>query len=118
MIGGRLLAIVLIGLCAALAPASARCGQHNGIYFEAKGKGPPVILIHGGQMDGRMWGFQFDLLSKDYQVIRYDIRGFGKSDVPTRPYSYAEDHKSLMKHLGLQKASIVGLSLGASIDRK
>ena len=66
-------------------------------------------------MDRRMWDFQFDLLAKDYHVIRYDIRGFGKSEVPTRPYSYADDQKALMKHLGLQKASIVGLSLGAAI---
>ena len=48
-------------------------------------------------------------------MIRYDIRGFGKSDLPTRPYSYADDQKSLMKHLGLERASIVGLSLGAAI---
>src|SRR4030095_15664614 len=58
--------------------------------------------------------FQFDVLAKDYQAIRYDMRGFGKSDVPNRPYSYADDQKSLMTHLGVQKAAIVGLSLGAA----
>jgi pimeloyl-ACP methyl ester carboxylesterase len=115
MIRCCLLTIASIALCAGVFPANARSGKHNGIYFEAKGKGPPVILVHGGQMDRRMWDFQFDLLARDYHAIRYDIRGFGKSDVPARPYSYADDQKSLMKHLGLQKASIVGLSLGAAI---
>ena len=94
--------------------SSAKSGKHRGIYFEAKGKGPAVILVHGGQMDRRMWDFQFDLLAKDYHAIRYDIRGFGKSDIPARPYLYADDQKSLMTHLGVQKASIVGLSLGAA----
>jgi 3-oxoadipate enol-lactonase len=110
----RCLVVIFIIVCAAF-PVEARSGKHKGIYFEAKGKGAPVILIHGGQMDRRMWDFQFDLLAKDYQVIRYDIRGFGKSDIPTRPYSYADDQKALLKHLGLQRASIVGLSLGAAI---
>ena len=57
MIRGCLLMIVL---CAAFSSASARAGKHKGIYFEAKGKGPAVILVHGGQMDRRMWDFQFD----------------------------------------------------------
>jgi len=115
MIRCSLLTIVSLAFWATFSPANAKSGKHNGIYFETKGKGPAVILVHGGQMDRRMWDFQFDLLAKDYHVIRYDIRGFGKSDVPTRPYSYADDQKSLLKHRGLQKASIVGLSLGAAI---
>jgi len=110
-----LFAIVCIIVCAPFSPTSAKSGKHRGIYFEAKGKGPTVILVHGGQMDRRMWDFQFDLLARDYHAIRYDIRGFGKSDVPSRPYSYADDQKSLMKHLEVQRASIVGLSLGAAI---
>jgi 3-oxoadipate enol-lactonase len=115
MIRCCLFAVASITLCAAFSPASARSGKHGGIYFEAKGKGFPVILVHGGQMDRRMWDFQFDLLAKDYHVIRYGIRGFGKSDIPARPYSHADDQKSILEHLGLQKASIVGLSLGAAI---
>lgn len=115
MIRGSAFALTALTFCAALPPATAKSGKHNGIYFETKGKGSPVILVHGGQMDRQMWDFQFDLLAKEYHVIRYDIRGFGKSNVPTRPYSYADDQKALMKHLGLQKASIVGLSLGAAI---
>jgi len=113
MIRRSLIAIASIILCAFFS-ASAKSGKHRGIYFETKGKGPAVILVHGGQMDRRMWDFQFDLLAKDYYAIRYDLRGFGKSDVPSRPYSYADDQKSLMTHLGVQKAAIVGLSLGAA----
>jgi pimeloyl-ACP methyl ester carboxylesterase len=89
--------------------------KHEGIYYESKGKGPPLVLIHGGQMDRRMWDFQFEEFANEYRVIRCDIRGFGKSDVPLRPYSYAEDLTSLLKHLKVDKASVAGLSLGAAI---
>ena len=115
MIRSFVFGIAAITFSVQLCPATAKSGKHNGIYFEAKGKGPAVILVHGGQMDRRMWDFQFDRLAQEYHVIRYDIRGFGKSDAPTRPYSYADDQKALMKHLKVLKAAIVGLSLGAAI---
>jgi pimeloyl-ACP methyl ester carboxylesterase len=74
-----------------------------------------VVLIHGGQMDRRMWDAQFDLFSREYRAIRYDIRGFGKSDVPTKPYSEVSDLHSLLQHLRVEKAALVGLSLGAAV---
>lgn len=111
----RLAKVAWVGFVVVFWWAAATAGKHDGIYFEVKGKGPAVVLIHGGQMDRRMWDFQFDVLAKEYRVIRYDIRGFGKSDVPMRPYSYAEDMNDLLKHLRVPKASVFGLSLGAAI---
>ena len=48
------------------------------IYYEIKGEGVPVILMHGFALDTRYWDNQFDLFSENYNVIRYDLRGFGK----------------------------------------
>ena len=53
------------------------------LYYEVAGSGQPLVLIHGYTLDTRMWDDQFDAFSQQYQVIRYDLRGFGKSDVPT-----------------------------------
>jgi len=85
------------------------------LYYEIAGKGRPIVLIHGGQMDRRMWDMQFDLFAKRYKVIRYDVRGYGKSDAPVKGFSNEDDLYDLLKSLRVDKASIVGLSLGGRI---
>jgi pimeloyl-ACP methyl ester carboxylesterase len=105
-----LLLILLLG-CSLSAPAA----KHNSIYYEVKGAGRPLVMIHGGQMDRRMWDPQFDRFARQYQIIRYDIRGFGKSDVPLKPYSYTDDLRDLLNHLRLEKVFVLGLSLGSAI---
>jgi pimeloyl-ACP methyl ester carboxylesterase len=102
-------------LLAGTVGSSAGSGKFDGLYFEAKGRGETIVLIHGGQMDRRMWDAQFDLFARRYRVIRYDIRGFGKSDAPAKPYSNAADLHSLLRHLGEKKAGLIGLSLGAAV---
>jgi pimeloyl-ACP methyl ester carboxylesterase len=62
-----------------------------------------------------MWDDQFAALAGRYRVIRYDLRGFGKSDFPQSPFSYVEDLYALLKFLKIDKASLVGLSLGGGI---
>jgi pimeloyl-ACP methyl ester carboxylesterase len=80
----QLLLVAWLGWAAAPALFAAS-GKINGIYFESAGKGPCLVLIHGGQMDRRMWDDQMPEFSLHYRVVRYDIRGFGKSDAPARP---------------------------------
>jgi len=46
------------------------------IYYESQGQGHPLVLIHAGFLDRRMWDPQFIQFSKNYRVIRYDVRGF------------------------------------------
>ena len=86
------------------------------IYIESRGEGRPVVLIHGGQLDRRMWDREFDALATRYHVIRYDVRGFGlspaSSDTSFRSYA---DLGALLDSLGLARTSIVGLSLGGRI---
>lgn len=86
------------------------------LYFETLGSGEPLVLIHGNALDTRMWDDQFEAFAETYQVIRYDMRGFGKSALPTEEnYSEAADLKALLQYLELTHAHILGLSLGGAI---
>lgn len=85
------------------------------LHYEVMGKGRSVVFIHGGLVDSRMWDDQFAEFAKHYKAIRYDLRGFGKSDFPQTPFSHVEDLYALLKFLKVDKASLVGLSLGGMI---
>jgi pimeloyl-ACP methyl ester carboxylesterase len=85
------------------------------LYYEVKGKGPAVVLIHGGQLDSRMWDDQWDALAGQFTVIRYDVRGYGGSSQPDKVYSDADDLAALLDYLKVGKAHLVGLSLGGRI---
>ena len=100
-----------------LAPRpSSGMAEVNGtrLYYEVAGSGDPVVLVHAFTLDTRMWNDQFELLARDFRVIRYDARGFGKSAAPKpgEPYSNAEDLAALLNHLDARKAHVVGLSMG------
>jgi len=84
------------------------------IYYEQKGEGTLIIFLHGGYCDTRAWDYQFDEFAKNYHVIRFDLRGFGKSSVPdtTKPYQFVDDLVALMDYLNIEKAVIVGHSMG------
>src|SRR5712692_1960735 len=66
-------------------------------------------------MDSRMWDDQFDVFAQHYRVIRYDMRGFGNSDLPTESISFHGDLYSLLNFLDIEKACVLGLSVGGSI---
>jgi 3-oxoadipate enol-lactonase len=90
----------------------------SSLYYEAAGAGPPVILLHAGYLDRRMWDAQFLLLARSYRVIRYDARGLGRSGPGDSPYSSFEDLYALIRALKLPRVTLVGASLGgaASLD--
>lgn len=92
--------------------------QVNGarLYYETVGEGFPLVLVHAFSFDSRMWDGQVAAFARHYHVIRYDVRGYGKSDVPTSEgYYHADDLKGLLDHLGIRRAHVLGLSLGAAI---
>ena len=72
-------------------------------------------MIHAGFLDSRMWDDQFQLFAKSARVIRYDVRGFGRSSKPSAEYSDAEDLLALLKHLNIESTSILGISNGGRI---
>jgi len=83
------------------------------LYYEVEGAGVPVALVHGNALDLRMWDDQMPALADIARVVRYDARGFGRStrDADTR-YSHADDLWLLLDHLGIERAVLVGLSMG------
>src|SRR5437868_6830290 len=85
------------------------------LYYETLGEGHPLVLIHGGYMDRRMWDDQFPIFAERYRVIRYDVRGFGKSPLPQMPYSDIQDLAALLAFLGVKKTYLLGSSLGGII---
>ncbi|MDP2322755.1 MAG: alpha/beta hydrolase [Gammaproteobacteria bacterium] len=82
------------------------------------GDGEPLLLIHGLGSSTRDWELQVPAFSAQYKVIVIDLRGHGRSDKPTGPYSiplFAADTARLMEALNIRAAHIVGLSLGGMV---
>jgi pimeloyl-ACP methyl ester carboxylesterase len=77
--------------------------------------GPPLVLLHGFSFDMRAWDSQIDRLAEHHRVIRYDLRGFGRSTLPGVNYSHSEDLVLLLDELAVEKPILVGLSLGANV---
>ncbi len=85
------------------------------LYYEVAGTGEPVVLIHAGICDSRMWDEQWAVFARQYRVIRYDVRGFGKSPIPSQPYADRDDLYALCRHLGVEQANIVAVSMAGHI---
>jgi pimeloyl-ACP methyl ester carboxylesterase len=87
------------------------------LCYEVTGNGVPVVLVHGLALDMRMWDEQVGALQDIATVVRYDVRGFGRSrrhDNVT-PYTNAADLCALLDHLAIDAAVLVGLSMGGGI---
>jgi pimeloyl-ACP methyl ester carboxylesterase len=84
------------------------------INYERTGAGFPVIFLHAGIADSRMWEPQAGPFAKHFDVIRPDQRGFGKSELPHVAWSPVEDLLALINHLGLKPAHLVGCSMGGA----
>ena len=95
------------------------------IQYSIEGKGEPVVLIHGlfasARINWRISGI-IKALAKDYQVIAMDVRGHGGSGKPKEDEAYGvemmEDVVRLLDHLNIQKAHVVGYSMGGMITMK
>src|SRR5215210_3003339 len=82
------------------------------LFYEIAGAGPPLTLIYGFSLDTRMWEDQYAALAQCYRVLRYDVRGFGRSAVPgANRYSHAEDLRALLGYLEIEHTALIGFSL-------
>ena len=94
-------------------------GSHhevNGVrlFCEERGEGIPLVLLHSGFADRRMWDREMETLSRGHRVVRYDRRGFGRSDPFPGPFSDAQDLDALLTDLGIPTAVLVASSRGAT----
>ena len=79
------------------------------------GAGAPVVLLHSGVADRRMWDPQVPALGHRFRVITPDLRGFGETPLPPESYADADDIAELLDHLGVADAAVVGSSLGGRV---
>jgi 3-oxoadipate enol-lactonase len=83
------------------------------IVYDMAGSGHPVLLLHAGIGDRRMWDAQVPAFAEHFTVIRYDARGFGETRKPDAPFSPYQDAIALLDHLGFPRAHVVGVSMGS-----
>lgn len=123
----RIRPIVALAAWSIMGPALHAQGQYatiNGgrIYYQVEGTGHALVLIHGWPMSARMWDEQAAVLSRYFQVIRYDRRGFGRSPgTPGREQSAkndAADLEALLRLLKVSHAYILGHSQGGAVAQQ
>jgi len=85
------------------------------LYYEVAGEGDWLVLVHDGNLHSVTWDEQFPVFSKNYKVVRYDRRGYGKSTYPERPYSNIEDLAEVFRQLNIDKAALIGMSAGGGL---
>jgi len=86
------------------------------IYYETAGEGTPFMMIHAGVADRRQWNNEFEFFAQDYQVVRYDLRGYGKSEPVAGEFRHLDDLVSILNALDLHKPLIImGCSMGGGL---
>jgi pimeloyl-ACP methyl ester carboxylesterase len=85
------------------------------LYYEVAGAGAAVVFVHGFTLDTRMWDDQWTVFGERYRIVRYDVRGFGRSQAEPVPYSDLDDLLALLNFLDIERAHLVGLSMGGIV---
>ena len=85
------------------------------IAHEVSGSGPAVLLVHEGVADRRMWRHQVPVLEPDHTVVAVDLRGFGDTPHVSGPFSHVEDLRELLDALEIERAVVIGGSLGGRV---
>jgi pimeloyl-ACP methyl ester carboxylesterase len=85
------------------------------LHYQVAGAGDPIVLLHGFCLDARMWDGDVERFARDHTVVRYDLRGFGRSSLPVAPFTHTGDLRALLAHLEIDRAHVVGLSMGGGV---
>jgi len=85
------------------------------LHHEVAGEGPAVVFVHAGICDSGMWDHQWQSLASGRRLLRYDMRGYGRSPLPPEPYSSARDLLDVMDAAGIDRAALVAVSLGGRV---
>ncbi|MER6981690.1 alpha/beta fold hydrolase [Streptomyces carpinensis] len=84
------------------------------LAYREVGAGPPLVFLHGGFLDHRMWQHQLRTFAPSHRVIAFDARGHGASDNATGPFRPADDVAALLRGLDAAPAVLVGVSMGGA----
>jgi pimeloyl-ACP methyl ester carboxylesterase len=86
------------------------------IYYETAGQGLPLVMIHAGVADSRQWNNEFAFFASSYQVVRYDMRGYGRSEPAEGEFNPMDDLIAILNALGLSEpAVLMGCSMGGGL---
>jgi 3-oxoadipate enol-lactonase len=85
------------------------------LYYEACGSGSALVLLHDGLLHSVVWDDMWPSLCSKYHVVRYDRRGFGKSEVAKAPFSPEDDLLRVMERGNMKRATLVGCSSGTAL---
>jgi pimeloyl-ACP methyl ester carboxylesterase len=110
--------VLALGLALAAGAARAETVEVDGgqIHYETCGKGGrAIVLIHDGVINSASFDDMWPTLCRDFRVVRYDRRGYGRSPAAKAPYSPQEDLAAVMRAAGLDHASLVGFSFGGGL---
>lgn len=114
---GRMMALALSAATVAGAARAETVNVDGGqLYYETCGSGrQAIVLIHDGVINSASFGDVWTILCKDFRVLRYDRRGYGKSPAAKAPYSAQDDLAAVMAAAKLDYASLVGFSFGGGL---
>src|SRR5689334_15115760 len=101
--------------------AQAEATDGTRLYYERTGAGAPVLLVMGLGMNATGWWRTIPVLAQGLEVIAFDNRGSGRSDVPEGPYSadqMADDAMAVLDDAGVARAHVYGISLGGMIAQQ
>jgi len=86
------------------------------LYYETAGEGMPFVMIHAGVADSRQWNNEFAFFAENYQVVRYDMRGYGKSEPAEGEFNHLDDLVTILNALELKEPIVVmGCSMGGGL---
>ncbi|HYI14776.1 MAG TPA: alpha/beta hydrolase, partial [Thermomicrobiales bacterium] len=85
------------------------------IHYEETGVGHALVMLHAGIADLRMWDAQVPVFNATNRVVRYDLRGFGRTAKPDTSFSHRDDLAGLLRQRGIDSAVVVGASFGGRV---
>lgn len=85
------------------------------VAYDEVGEGPPLLLVHAGIVDRRMWDEVLPALATRRRTVRFDLQGYGETPLPDGPFCWTADARELLRELDIGQADVVGVSVGAGI---
>src|SRR5690349_20089660 len=85
------------------------------LWVESEGDGPPVVFLHGGLGDSRLWAPVIERLRDTFRCIAFDFRFYGRSEADEVEWRHDDDVVAVLDALGVERAAVVGLSMGGRV---